>query len=139
MVVETTAGGVALLVGRVLFGGVLAFMGANHFLHTDAMAGYAEAKGLPAPRVTVLASGLLLVLGGLSLVVGAYPTLGALAVVAFLVVSTPTMHDFWTVEDPETRQAEQTQFLKNVALTGGALVLFALGAATWPLALNLGA
>ena len=138
MVVEATAGGVALLAGRVLFGGVLAFMGATHFLETDAMAGYADAKGVPAPRFAVLGSGLLLVLGGLSLVLGAYPLVGALAVVAFLVVSTPTMHAFWAADDPQTRQAEQTQFLKNVALTGGALVLFAVGAAAWPLALNLG-
>lgn len=138
MAVETTGGGLALLAGRLLFGGVLAFMGLNHFLQADAMAGYAESQGVPAPRLSVLVSGLLLVLGGLSLVLGAYPVLGALAVLAFLVVSTPTMHAFWAVGDPEQKQAEMTQFLKNVALAGGALVLFAIGAAAWPLALNLG-
>ncbi|MFC6726490.1 DoxX family membrane protein, partial [Halobium palmae] len=52
-----------LLVARLLFGGVLAFMGLNHFTDVDGMAGYAEAKGLPAPRFGVVASGAVLVLG----------------------------------------------------------------------------
>lgn len=138
MAVETTVGGFALLAGRLLFGGVLAFMGLTHFLQTDRMAGYAESNGVPLPRLSVLISGLLLLLGGISLMLGAYPVLGGLAVLAFLAVTTPTMHAFWTVDDPQQRQTELTQFLKNVALAGGALVLFAIGTATWPLALNLG-
>ena len=138
MVVETTAGGVALLAGRLLFGGVLAFMGLNHFLQADGMASYAEGMGVPAARASVLASGLVLVFGGLSLVLGAYPVLGGLAVLAFLAITTPTMHRFWAVEDPRQQQTEMTQFLKNVALAGGALVLFAIGESSWPLALDLG-
>lgn len=138
MAVETAVGGLALLAGRLLFGGVLAFMGLNHFLQSDQLAGYAKSQGVPAPRLSVLLSGLLLVLGGVSLILGAYPVLGGLAVLAFFVVATPTMHAFWAVDDPEQKQAEMTQFLKNVALAGGALVLFAIGTTAWPLALNLG-
>lgn len=37
------------------------------------------------------------------------------------------MHAFWAVDDPEQKQTEMTQFLKNVALAGGALMLFAIG------------
>lgn len=71
-----------LLVARVLFGGVLAFVGLNHFLQTEAMAGYAGAKGLPAPRLATLASGGLLVAGGLGIVLGVLPAVSALAVAA---------------------------------------------------------
>ena len=138
MAIESTLGGVALLAGRLLFGGVLAFMGLNHLLNVDGMAAYAGSKGVPAPRAGVIASGALLVLGGLSLVLGVYPLLGAAALAAFLVVTTPTMHDFWTVDDPEARQSEMTDFLKNAALVGGALVLFAVGAEAWPYAVGLG-
>jgi len=35
-------------------------MGLNHFMDVDTMAGYAEFKGLPAPRFSVIASGLVL-------------------------------------------------------------------------------
>jgi uncharacterized membrane protein YphA (DoxX/SURF4 family) len=138
MAIESTAGGAALLAGRLLFGGVLAFMGLNHFRNVDGMAGYAASKGVPAARLGVIASGLLLVLGGLSLVLGAFPLVGAAAIAAFLVVTTHSMHDFWNVSDPEARQSEMTDFLKNVALVGGALVLFAVGAQAWPYAVGLG-
>ncbi|MFW5930011.1 MAG: DoxX family protein, partial [Halobacteriota archaeon] len=73
MVIDTLTGDVVLLVGRLLFGGVLAFTGLNHFMDADNMAEYADAKGVPAPKLAVLGSGAMLVAGGLSLVVGAYP------------------------------------------------------------------
>lgn len=138
MPIETTAGGLAFLAGRLLLGGVLAFMGLNHFLQADQLAGYAGAKGVPAPRLGVYASGLMLVLGGLSLVLGAYPVVGAALLVAFFLVTTPTIHDFWAAGDPETQQSEMTAFLKNAGLTGAALVLLAVGGTTWPFALNVG-
>lgn len=76
-------------------------------------------------------------LGGVSLVLGAFPELGGLAVSAFLVVATPTMHAFRSIDDPQTQPAELSQFPKNVALAG-VLVFFAIGAAAWPLSLNVG-
>lgn len=138
MVAETGLAAVAFLLGRLVFGALMAFMGVNHFTNTDQMAGYAEMKGVPAPRAAVLLTGALLVLGGLSIVLGAYPLLGAAALVVFFVFTTPAMHDFWTVEDPETKQTEMTQFLKNAALLGGALAFLALASESWPYALNLG-
>ena len=138
MAVETTVGGIAFLVGRVLFGAVLGFMGFNHFVHLDGMSGYAEAKGVPFPRLSVAASGLLLVFGGAAIVLGVYPLLGAAAIAVFLLVSTPTIHDFWSISDPDQQQAEMTNFLKNAALFGAALVILAIGGTAWPYALNIG-
>ncbi|PSQ46667.1 quinol oxidase [Halobacteriales archaeon SW_6_65_15] len=136
MAVETTSA-LAFLAGRVLFGGVLAFMGLNHFLQADQMTGYAEMKGAPAPRLSVYASGALLVAGGVSVVLGVAPLVGSAALIAFLVFATPLMHDFWSVEDPEQQQQEMTDFLKNAALVGGALVLLAISGGSWPFALAL--
>lgn len=129
------AAGVIFLLVRVLFGAVLAFMGLNHFMDTDAMAGYADAKGVPAPKLSVLFSGGMLLFGGLGIALGAFPVLAAGALATFFVVATPKMHDFWNAEDT---QGEMTHFLKNVALLGGSLGFLALGGADWPLALNLG-
>jgi len=137
MVFEATGAAELFLVARVLFGGVLAFTGLNHFLDTDAMAGYAEFKGLPAPRASVLLSGGLLIFGGLSLIAGVFPAVGAGALAVFLVVSGVAIHDFWAAEG-EDAQTELTQFLKNVYGAGGALVFLALAAVPWPYALNIG-
>ena len=134
---SATTADVALLVGRVLFGGVLAFMGLTHFMQVDAMAGYADAKGIPAARLSVLGSGLLLVASGIGIVVGAFPLLAALGLVVFFLVATPTMHDFWRVEG-EQRQQELTHALKNAALLGGALAFIALSSQTWAYSIGIG-
>ena len=67
---ESAGADVAFLVARIVFGGVLAFMGLNHFGSVDEMSGYAEHEGLPAPRLAVVGSGLVLLGGGLALADG---------------------------------------------------------------------
>jgi uncharacterized membrane protein YphA (DoxX/SURF4 family) len=126
-----------LLVARVLFGGVIAVTGLNHFLQTDAMTGYAQHEGLPLPRLSVLGSGALLVLGGVGIVVDAFPLVSGVAVAGFLVVSALLMHDFWAA-DAESRDDERTHFLKNVAMAGGALALAVLGTRPGVLGLGIG-
>jgi uncharacterized membrane protein YphA (DoxX/SURF4 family) len=137
MVVGGTEG-VLFLTARVLFGGVLAFMGLNHFGQVDAMAGYAEHKGLPAPRLAVVLSGVLLLFAGAAVVVGAFPVLAGSALAAFLLASAVAMHDFWAVPEDQA-QDEMTQFLKNVALAGGALALAATGTSTWAYSVGISA
>ncbi|MFB6206590.1 MAG: DoxX family protein [Haloglomus sp.] len=126
------------LLARLLFGGVLAFMGLNHFMNVGDMAGYAEMKGLPAPKLSVVATGVMLVLGGLAVITGAFVVLGVGALAVFLLASAVLMHDFWTVEDPQQQQTEMTQFLKNVSLAGAALGFLGLASVPWPYAVDLG-
>ena len=135
---DTPFAGELFLLGRLLFGGVLAFTGVNHFADIDGMAGYAEFKGLPLPRFSVVASGVLLVAAGLGVVVGAFPVLSAGALAVFLVVSAATMHDFWAIDDPEERQSEQTNFLKNIYGAGAAIAILAVGGTAWPYAVGIG-
>ncbi len=137
MVLDAGLGAIALLVGRVLFGGLLAFQGLNHFMNVDEMAGYAEYKGIPAPRAGVVVSGLLLVGGGLGILLGAFPALAAGVLVAFFLVVTPTMHDFWAVPEDQ-QQDEMVQFLKNVELLGASLVFLALATEPWAYAVGVG-
>ena len=126
--------GELFLLGRLLFGGVLAFNGLNHFLDAESMAGYAGAKGVPAPGLMVPISGGLLLFGGLGIAAGVLPTLAAGALVVFLLVTTPVMHDFWAAPE-EQKQGEMINFLKNVAMTGAALALLAISTTAWPYAL----
>jgi len=133
---ESTGAEVAFLLARLLFGGVLAFMGVNHFMNTESMVGYAEFKRLPAPRLSVLGSGGLLVFGGLSIISGILPAVGAGALALFLFVSAVTMHDFWNAKG-EGAQTEMTGFLKNVTMAAGALVFLVMAAAPWPYAVTI--
>jgi len=136
MAFESAGAAELFLLARVLFGGVLAFTGLNHFLSPEGMIPYAEDKGLPAPAASVYGSGGLLVFSGLLLIVGAYPVVAAGALATFLLVSAVTMHDFWAAPEDQ-QQDEMNQFLKNVAMAGGAVALLAVAGTAWPYSLGL--
>lgn len=138
MALETMVGDLAFLVGRVFFGIVLAVMGLGHFTGLVGMRGYAAAKGVPAPGVAVVASGLVLVGGGLSIALGLFPLVGAAALALFFLTVTPVMHDCWSIDDPDQRQSELTGFMKNATLFGAALVFVSLADTAWPYALDVG-
>jgi uncharacterized membrane protein YphA (DoxX/SURF4 family) len=137
MALDAGLAGIVLLAGRILFGGILAFQGLNHFQNVGAMTGYAAAKGLPAPKFGVVASGVLLVAGGLAIVLGVFPTLAAGAVAVFLLASAVIFHDFWAVPE-EQAQDEMIHFLKNVELAGGALFVLAISGEAWAYTVAVG-
>ncbi|MCL6552810.1 MAG: DoxX family membrane protein [Firmicutes bacterium] len=122
-------------IGRLLLGGFYLFNAVNHFTKADMLAGYAGSKGVPAPKALVLVTGVLLLVGGLSILFGVYPTVGILALVVFFVPVTFWMHNFWTVQDPMQRTVETVQFAKNMALLGATLALLAIPQ-PWPLSLG---
>lgn len=126
---------ILLLIGRILFGVFFIMSGINHFTNLGMMTGYSKSKGIPAARVAVAGTGVLLVLGGLSVLLGLLPVLGLTLLIVFLVPTSVLMHDFWKVQDPQQRASEQINFMKNLALTGAVLILM-YGAADWPLSLS---
>jgi len=137
MAFDTAGAGIAFLLARALFGAVFAYTGLNHFLDAEGMIGYAQAKGIPAASLGVPVSGGMLIAGGLGILLGVYPTIAAGAIAVFLVGATPTMHDFWNAPDDQ-KQGELNNFLKNVALLGGALAFLVFASEPWPLAANVG-
>jgi uncharacterized membrane protein YphA (DoxX/SURF4 family) len=114
-----------LWIGRLLFGGYFIYNGLNHFLNLQSVAAYAASKSVPAPEVATALSGLLLLHGGLSIVSGQWPRIGALFIVVFLAVVTPVMHNFWAQEGP-ARAMDLMQFTKNLALLGAAFLTMAI-------------
>ncbi|TNY36285.1 DoxX family protein [Thermomonospora catenispora] len=128
---------VIALIGRILFTAIFLGSAVGHLTATDAMARYAQAKKLPQPRLAVQVSGVYILVASVMLILGIWPDLAALALVPFLLMTAFIFHDFWTATDPGARQQEQTQFLKDVSLAGGALALFAMYAADPHPGLNL--
>ena len=116
-----------MLVGRILFAFMFVASGFNHLTKAEAMAGYAAYKKVPAPKLANLLSGVLMVLGGLSIILGVYADLGALVLAILLVAMAVKMHDFWNAQG-EAKQPEMIGFMKNISMAGGALFLFAYAA-----------
>ena len=121
----------SLMFGRALVGGYFLCNGINHFRNKGMLSGYAASKGVPYPDAAVAGSGVMLLLGGLSLLTGVRPKLGASLISGFLLGVTPRMHDFWNVDDGQQRMGEQVNFLKNVGLLGAMLMTAAIRE-PWP-------
>ncbi len=115
-----------LLIGRIIFGGFFIMSGINHFTKLEAMTGYAKYKKLPAAKLGVLVSGLMLLLGGAYVLLGFYVDLGALLLAIFLVLAAVIFHNFWKETDATAKQSEMMNFMKDFALAGAALILFAV-------------
>ena len=106
--------------------------GFGHFTHQEIA--YAAAHGIPIASVLVPASGIMAIVGGLSVLLGFRGKLGAWLLALFLVPVTFAMHNFWAVNDPLMQQIQMAMFLKNFSMLGSALFFTQIG--TGPLSLD---
>ena len=116
---------VLFLIGRILFALIFLFSGSTvHLLQARQGIEYARMNRVPAPEVLVPLSGLIAVLGALSVMLGVWADLGALLLVGFLVPVAFYMHAFWRETEEQTKANQMAHFMKNIAMAGGGLVLF---------------
>ena len=126
---------VLFVAGRILFGGFFVLSGIRHFQHLAMMAAFTGSKGFPAPKLAVLGSGLVIIAGGLSILLGVRPAWGVALISAFLIPVTFVMHQYWKHTDPMMRINDQVNFLKNVALLGAAWMMLMIPQ-PWPVSLR---
>jgi putative oxidoreductase len=119
------------LVGRAVFGLYFVYSGLNHFIHFQGLKQYSTYKRIPAPGLSVVVTGLILLAGGLSILTAFWVEWGLYLLVVFLVVTAFMMHNFWKVEDQNAKAGEKSQFLKNLALAAAALMLLSITNWTW--------
>jgi putative oxidoreductase len=112
----------AILVGRILLSIMFILAGYSKLTAIAGTAGWFGSLGIPMPTVAVVASGLVELVGGLAILVGFQTRIAAIVLAAFTVVATLIAH--MNLAD----QMQQLLFMKNLAVTGGFLVLAAAGA-----------
>jgi putative oxidoreductase len=117
---------VVLVIGRVLFALLFINSGIAHLTKLEAMTGYAKYKKVPAAKLGVIVSGLMILIGGLYVALGIYADLGALLIALFLIPTSFLMHAFWKETDATAKQNETISFFKNLSMAGAALIIFAL-------------
>ena len=115
-----------LLVGRILFGAIFIYSGIAHITKTQALTSYATYKKIPSAKFAVILSGVMILVGGLYITFGVYADLGALLIAIFLIPTALLMHAFWKESEAVSAQSERTHFLKDISLSGAALIIFAL-------------
>jgi len=115
-----------LIIGRVLFAAIFIYSGITRITKTEVLTGNAPYKKIPVVKLAVIVSGLMILVGGLYIACGVYADLGALLIAIFLVPTAIQMHAFWKESDATAKQSERTHFLKDISLSGAALIIFAL-------------
>ena len=128
---------VAFLIGRIIFGSYWLMAAVNHFKNLAHVSEFAKAKGTPLPKLALSGTGVLLLAGRLSMVLGIYPVIGIALLIVFLFGVSVQVHSFWKVDDAQMKQIDMINFTKNMALIG-ALLMFLLLPHPWPMSLGIG-
>src|SRR5262245_47170445 len=120
---------VFLLVGRVLLGWrfLVSSVGSGGKLwNPGGFAGYLKVLGVPAPDFWSWIGALVETVIGAALILGIGTRYAALLCALFLIVATALAHRYWEYPAAQV-QGQYNNFLKNLAILGGALIIFVAG------------
>jgi putative oxidoreductase len=120
-----------VLMGRILYAAIFVMAGPGHF--TAGTISYAAHQGVPMASIAVPLSGLIALVGGMSILVGYFARYGAWLIVVFLVPVTIMMHKFWGIPNPSVAQIQQILFMKNLSMLGAALLIAHFGSGPFSL------
>src|SRR5437588_958548 len=109
--------------GHMCLAGIFVSGGAQAFLNPDGRVNKVAAAGIPEPQQAVELNGAAMVIGGTLLGLDIAPKLAALVLLGTIVPTTVVGHAFWKEESDMGRRNQQTQFLKNLGLLGGLLLV----------------
>lgn len=115
------------LAGRILLALIFIVSGWGKIAGFAGTAGYISSKGMPLPEVMAAGAIAVELLGGIALLVGFKARWAAAAIFLFLIPTTLIFHNPTGLTGQEA-QGQMTQLLKNFAIMGGMLMVFAFGA-----------
>ena len=118
---------IAALAGRILIAVIFLLSGIDKVTHYAQTLGYMTKAGLPFPEALLIISIVVEIGCALALIVGWKTQLAAIGLVIWMIPVTLLFHN------PAAGQEAMIHFMKNVAITGGLLVLFASGPGAWSL------
>jgi putative oxidoreductase len=114
------------LAGRILLAAIYLSSGLSKVTGFDGTVGYIASKGLPVPQLLALGSIVVELGAGLMLVLGWKTRWAAATLLVFTALAALLFHNFWSVP-PDQAQNQMIHFMKNVAIMGGFLYVFAFG------------
>ena len=124
--IATSTADVILLVGRVLLGWIFLASAWGKLSNIAGFVGYLKNLGAPAPELLAWIGALVELVVGVALILGLGTRYAALLCALFLIIATALAHRYW--EYPAAQIGNQyNHFLKNLAIFGGALILFVTG------------
>ncbi len=117
---------VLALLARLGLATLFIISGVGKIMNIAGTTGYFGKLGMPMPELMTYLAILFEVGGGILIVIGWKTRWVAWAMVVFLIVTMYFGHPFWAAEGAQAK-AQLTQFLKNLSIIGGFLMLAASG------------
>lgn len=117
----------AAVPGRVLLSTIFLLSGFGKVTTFGGTVAYAASAGVPAPKLMIAIAAAAELIGGLSLLLGAFARIGAGGLFLFLIPTTIVFHNFWAAPDAQAHLQQFVHFLKNLAIMGGLLMVVAAG------------
>jgi putative oxidoreductase len=117
---------VIILIARVLLMILFVISGWAKLTGFDGTVGYMTSLGAPAPMVAAAIAVIMEFFVAIILILGFYTRPLAFLFALFVLGTALIGHPFWNMVDPE-RAANMTQFLKNLSIVGGLLLLAVSG------------
>ena len=124
--VAAAYGGVILLLGRLALAAIFVPSGFGKLTRLDAFAQSLAARGVAASGLLAVIGACVEFFGALCIILGLKTRYAALVMAVFTAIAALIAHQFWQLEGP-ARTAQHIQFMKNLAIIGGFLYLFAAG------------
>jgi putative oxidoreductase len=109
-------------IGRLFISAIFLVTGVTHVLNWHEKVLSLTGKGVPFADFFLACAIILMIGGGILLLTGHRNRLAALALLVFMVPTTLIYHNFWAVPAAEY-QGQLIQFLKNLAIIGGLLIV----------------
>lgn len=122
----------APLFGRIFLALIFVISGFGKVMDFGGTLQYMETYGVPMAGFLLVCAILFEIIGGVLLAIGFQARLAAWALIVFSILATLFFHDFWTLDGAE-RAMQQTQFLKNLSMIGGLLLVVGLGPGAYSL------
>ena len=129
---NTTLNDVCTLAGRTLLALIFIVSGFGKITGFAGTAGYMASMGIPMADVLLVGTIAVEFLGGLMLLVGWKARWAALAIFLFIIPATLIFHNPAGLTGQEA-QDQMINIMKNLAIMGGMLMVFAFGPGAWSL------
>ena len=116
-----------LLLGRFLLGLYFILPGMQKISDFDKMSDYMQAHDVPLIAFLLPLTIIIQLSAGAALIVGYKGKIAAFLLACLTLIISIYMHDFWSMEEGVTRMHEMQNFLKNMAIMAGLLMVAAQG------------
>ena len=123
----TKSADVLILIGRILLAWVFLAVAYGGITNFAGSLGYFTSLKLFAPQLFTWLALLVEVLISVSLILGIGTRYGAVLALVFVVIATALAHRYWEFPAGPQQIGQYNNFLKNISIMGGALVIFATG------------